>query len=376
MKKIGVLNFQYSDHNYGAVLQAVALEHVLRKLDNNVEHINYIPLSTNKKTAKNYVIKLIDGLGLKRIIFKILKRKFIIKRKVSNAEVFECFRVKYLTRTPVYHSIEELANIAGKYDAVVVGSDQVWRPRMYTNINELGIYFLSFLEDKTKRISYAASFGVDHWEYSKEENITQLATKYLKKFTCISVRENTGVDICKNVFNVNACHVLDPTLLIGKDFFYEIIRQKKAKENNLINYYKLDLSESFLSGLEYLSQLSGFQTQNIYYKKNKDNSYEYYPVEEWLQMINDSSLIITDSFHCVCFSILFNKNFYCCLNSERGASRLESLLNELDLSDRLVRDDELKTISMSNKIDYSKVENILERKRMSSLDYILTAIKG
>lgn len=374
--KIGVLNFQYSDHNYGAVLQAAALENVIREYDCDVEHINFIPLIKKNRTLKQKIISILEVLKLKNVILKIMHKKVIIKNTVRGSEVFELFRDKYIFRTKKYHTIDDLKEVSSKYDIVIVGSDQVWRPRMYSELSELQIYFLSFASNETKKISYAASFGVDQWEYDKKDDVTIYAKDQLEKFDSISVRENTGVEICKTLFNIDATHVLDPTLLIGRTYFDNIINMEDKKENRTISYYKLDLSELFLSGVKHITHMLNIQSVNIYYKKLEDNKYEYYPVNEWLSMIRNSSLIITDSFHCVCFAILFNKNFYCCINKDRGASRLESLLGELDLNDRLITEDDLTKIKAFEDIDYKKVNPILDAKRSVSRDFLLHAIKG
>ncbi|MCZ8652357.1 polysaccharide pyruvyl transferase family protein [Escherichia albertii] len=376
MKKIGVLNFQYSDHNYGAVLQAVALENVLKQLGKNAEHINFIPRKKSNKNIKQLVIEFLASIGLKSLIYRVFNKKVIIKNKVEGSEIFEDFRNKYLNRTKAFHSLNELMEVEDSYNSVIVGSDQVWRPKMYSNLTEIEIYFLSFISQKTKKISYAASFGVDRWEYDKNDNVTHKAQKYLNKFNSISVREKSGVEICGNVFDIRAEHVLDPTLLIGRDFFDNLIKDKQPLVKKTISYYKLDLCESFLAGIEHLANLTGYEPNNIYYKQLDNGSYEYYPVLDWLSMINSSSIIITDSFHCVCFSILFNKNFYCCLNKERGASRLESLLNELGLEDRLISEEELSRIYTIDEINYSPVEDMLNRRRKQSMEFLVSAIDG
>ncbi|EFF0784929.1 polysaccharide pyruvyl transferase family protein [Escherichia albertii] len=376
MKKIGVLNFQYSDHNYGAVLQAVALENVLKQLGKNAEHINFIPRKKSNKNIKQLVIEFLASIGLKSLIYRVFNKKVIIKNKVEGSEIFEDFRNKYLNRTKAFHSLNELMEVEDSYNSVIVGSDQVWRPKMYSNLTEIEIYFLSFISQNTKKISYAASFGVDRWEYDKNDNVTHKAQKYLNKFNSISVREKSGVEICGNVFDIRAEHVLDPTLLIGRDFFDNLIKDKQPLVKKTISYYKLDLCESFLAGIEHLANLTGYEPNNIYYKQLDNGSYEYYPVLDWLSMINSSSIIITDSFHCVCFSILFNKNFYCCLNKERGASRLESLLNELGLEDRLISEEELSRIYTIDEINYSPVEDMLNRRRKQSMEFLVSAIDG
>lgn len=373
MKKIGILNFHYSNHNYGAVLQAAALAHKLSQLGYEAEHIDYIP--KKKKNIKDEIkiaISLsMDFLHLKKLVCKILGKKYILKNEIKNEHVFEEFRAKWLKRgEDIFTNPTSLNAISDKYDAIIVGSDQVWRPKLFVNINDYYAYFLGFSSKKTKKISYAASFGVDDWEFKNDIDFTLKIKKLIKRFHSISVREDSGVQICEKYFDIVAQHVLDPTLMVGRGFFDSIIGNEAIKNNKKISYYKLDPDINFLERIKKISLCAGLESENIYYQ-DRLGMLTYNPVPEWLRKIRDSELIITDSFHCVCFAIIFNKEFYCCVNHDRGISRLESMLSILGLESRLIEDDMLDdSLFNKSKIDYEVINKKLNKLRETSCLYL------
>lgn len=371
--KIGILNFQYSDHNYGAVLQASALESVVNGLGYNAQHIDYIPYDKNQ--IKNKI-----KYGFLGHIIKFFLGKSNLFSYTMNNNVFEEFRQKWITRTTdVYLNSSDLTKIASNYAGLIVGSDQVWRYSMFFSEHDYHAYFLQFASDSTIKISYAASFGVDHWEKNDDPIITNSIKSYLSKFDAISVREDSGVKICNDIFSVNSTHVLDPTLLAGKEFFDKIISSSSiASSNNqrkpTIVYYKLDITKDFKNKLKKISNTLNIQTKNIYYSEGIFYN-KYINVTSWLEQIKNSTLVITDSFHCVCFSIIFNKNFVCIKNKNRGESRLFSLLGSLGLTDRFITEDELDTcLENIQDIDYTKINTIIEEQRKNSLTFLINAL--
>ncbi|EPZ8358848.1 polysaccharide pyruvyl transferase family protein [Enterobacter hormaechei] len=376
IQKIGIINFQYSDHNYGAVLQAAALEKVLERKGFSVKHIDFI--STPEKIISPIVIakKILKRIGLTTIIKKILGRKILIKHDVSNQEAFENFRKRWINRTKRFDTFESLKNEPLDFDAVIVGSDQVWRPTMYNRRNDYKVYFLSFLKKGCKKISYAASFGVDYWEV-KDEIVTSEIADMVRGFDAISVREKSGISICKNIFLADSTHVLDPTLLAGKGIFDEIIASYNEIDVTCkqIVYYKLDVDDIFLSNIQQFSAYKNKKVTNIYYNK-VETGYAYYSVGQWLSNIRESEIVITDSFHCVCFCILFHKDFICCINESRGLSRLKSLLMMLGIEDRICSsdDDFINKYNNLRPIDYSVVDNILLKQRILSEEFLMNSL--
>jgi hypothetical protein len=369
-KNIGILNFQHTQGNYGAVLQASAIEHMVRELGYNVEHIKFLPKIklTAYKKSRGFIGRVIRKAGFGKYLN--------LYPFVRNVEVFEDFRCSYLNRTDKsFSNHADLIEIKDVYDAVIVGSDQVWRPE-YT-IEQPLAFFLSFVGDNCKRISYAASFGLDTWVYNDEEFVSSVK-KEIKKFSAISVRESTGVDICNNIFGVDALHVLDPTLLVGREFFDGII--DKDIPNTLalgVVYYVLDVSDVFIQQVTDIGKRLNVPVNNIFHKEI-NGKLSFNSVPEWLAELRASKLIITDSFHCVCFAILFEKQFIYSANQARGMTRLESLLGILGLEDRISRD--INQLSdgafIESNIDYSKVSRNLNKLRKPSLKFLEDALNS
>jgi len=368
LKKIGIINYHYSNHNYGAVLQAAALHYyVNNELGYKSEHINFMPKGVKAQwhtKLKSHIKAALMELGL--------KEKKITHNSFVNPEIFQDFRNKWLpTSAKTFHTFDELSEADLNYSHVIVGSDQVWRPS-YSGNSSL-VYFLAFLNVGVKKISYAASFGNDFWELNKEDTVKIAAE--IKSFGAISVREKSAVDICRNTFGVNAEHVLDPTLLVGRDFFDGIIGDKSESAAADVVYYKLDIDSDFEEFIHTAATTLKFTEKNIYYS-SKGRSHYYRPVDSWLQNIKDSKLVITDSFHCVCFALLFEVPFVYYPNDNRGLTRLESLLSLLDLTHHIYRGD-VDPVELTQelmRIDYALVNKKLARLRGSSAKFLADAL--
>lgn len=306
--KVGILNFQYSEHNYGAVLQAAALEYTLKKLGYNAEHINFIPMS-----------KISFKGRLKKILIKIKVISPRNKGKYQDGIVFEDFRNKFLTRSVKVETEKQFRKLSGSYDAIVVGSDQVWRPKMAA---KPAVFFLKYVPKHVERIAYAVSFGVAQWELGEYDSITKMAKKEIKKFKAISCRESSGLDICNDVFGVSGVHVLDPLLLVDDEFIEKVIENAKPSTSKLV-YYKLGADEEFKKVLVGLERNYNTKAKNIYTRDDGSNKYE--TVYQWMRNIYDCDVVITDSFHCICLGLRFGKEVVYYPNPERGQARLDDL---------------------------------------------------
>lgn len=335
--KIGILNLQHT-YNYGAVLQAYALETIINSLGHDAQTIDYRP-----------------NQGIKQ------KTKSIIKNIANMGDVFEDFRKSRMNRSEKTKDLN--SDFLSNFSSVVVGSDQVWRPR-FTQPNALS-YFLNNAGENCNRISYAASFGVDEWEHNFSDGLlTKNIISEISKFKAVSVRESSGLEICRATFNINAEHVLDPTLLAGIDIFNEVADSSKDKRSTDLIVYKLDASESFTTAVNEFSKKNKYSMENIY------NIYKYIEVETWVKKIRDAKFIITDSYHGVCFCIMFNKNFVCVVNETRGKARLESLLDSLGLSDRLVSSLSDFDLESMIDIDYEFPNKKLEELKAYSKEFL------
>lgn len=371
--KIGILNMQYSRHNYGALLQAAALEKCIRSILPNatVEHIDARPVSM-KKPSMTIRLKAL----LRRYIGGLIGRAPKLPQ-AGNYEVFSDFREQTLQLTS--KSYFDYADVLGEnwdYDLVIVGSDQVFRIKFIKS--RAGIFFLRFLPDSCKRIAYAASFGVDEWEGADDPDFTNVIGEDLRKFDAISVRESSGVDICRNTFGLKAQHVLDPTLLIGRAYFDTII-EDAAIQVSAPNWSMHCISEDapFISEVPSLARKFNKSLKDIYYKRIQHwplpSRSIFSSVPEWLTYIRDTKeLVFTDSFHGVCFCILFEKEFLVFTSDRKGPGRISSLLAMLGLEDRICSSEEvlLNAINGAASIDYPTVRSRLVRQRQSSCTFL------
>ena len=202
-------------------------------------------------------------------------------------------------------------------DIVIVGSDQVWRPKYNYIIEDM---YLKFAEGLSiKRIAFAASFGVDNWEYTPKQ--TRECSKLAKKFDAISVREESGVKLCREHLGVDATLVLDPTLLLTKEDYLPICEEVPVCSEKYLAVYVLDENAEVAATYENEAAARGLTVKKFHADSNSTLT-----VPEWLAMFRDASYVVTDSFHGTVFSIIFGKDFKCIYNKSRGSARFESLL--------------------------------------------------
>ena len=227
--KIAILT-QPLKSNYGGLLQAYALQKSLSKLGHDATTVNrfFLP-KTKLKVLENFIkrVLLVYIKGRKDIeVFPLQPSK---KEQEIMATNTSAFIKNNIALTKTISSTVELEEMIEEYDAFVVGSDQVWRPKYSPSIYN---YFLDFIEKdnpkKVKKLSYAASFGVDSWEFTPEE--TSKCSSLIKNFDAVSVREDSGVALCKTYLGATATHVLDPTLLLSKEDYLKLIEKYKNRK--------------------------------------------------------------------------------------------------------------------------------------------------
>lgn len=346
MKRIGILTYHYPEsRNYGAILQAYSTLTFLKGL--------------------GYDTKIID--------YKKMKKEEREKLK-EESKNFQEFSDKFLELTELCETKKELKKLNDKIDIFLVGSDQVWRAGKLRFSPE---YFFNFVEKNKRKISYAASFGLNKWN----GNIlsTFIVKKLIKKFDFISVREESGKDICKDIFGVESSCVLDPTLILPKENYYKIIEtctRSIELENNYIAYMILDENSLVKEYSEKIANDLNCNLKHIKGEKSRGNIFKYSKVEEWLSYIKNAELVITDSFHCVAFSIIFNKKFIVLANPARGIARLENLLKLVGLENRLFVkiEDIFRNKILTENIDYEEVEKKLSVHREYSVNFLKKAL--
>ena len=355
--KIGIVT-QPLHNNYGGLLQNFALQQVLKRLGHEPKTIDFV----GRISFTRYLLST-----CKQLLISVLKcRRPQIMPYVAiptfRNPIMADFVNNHIDRTRIVHSYAKEIINEEHFDAVITGSDQVWRPIYNRYIEDM---YLKFVPDSIKKIAYAASFGVDTWEYNSRQ--TRRCSKYAKRLNAISVRESTGVALCKDYLGVDATCVLDPTILAGADAYKPLLKEKKGPD--YLFAYILDITPEKQAYVESMAKSKGLEAIIKSADKNATLS-----VEDWLSMIANSSMVVTDSFHGTVFSILFHKEFYSIVNVERGGTRFSSLLSPLGLEHRMGDASQLQSLETSP-IDWKRVDHILDKQRQDSMNFLTSALK-
>lgn len=369
--KAGILTF-HNANNYGAVLQAYALQQKL--IDNNVDAkiIDY----RLKEIDKEYQLFRVD------LVKKMLKENkyleaakillynfFTLKSRIKKKARFNEFSKKNLKLTDRCRSYEDIDLL--NYDAYICGSDQIWNSNITNKIND--VYFCAFNEDRNvKKIAYAASMGKNN--YSKDEE--KYFKENLKNLTHIGVREIQLKEYTKNFTDKKVVQVLDPTLLLKGDVWKKVSKEYKIDKKYLL-IYSLEINNKILEAAELIANEYDLQIVIIGNKSVKKER-KYITLDdigpaEFLGVFENCEYVITNSFHGTCFSIINKKKFYTIPHSSAGA-RMISLLKTIGIEKRLITD--ISEIDLKDTIDYLKVNKKLEIERQQSLQFLNNALFG
>lgn len=347
MKKIGITTF-YNAINYGAFLQCFALQELLNE-KYDVHIIDY----KNKKITKDY--KLIKTNNIKRTLksFFFIISNIIKKRKYSN-----CIR-KFIKLSP----------IDDNYDVVIAGSDQIWNIELTGGVDEI---FTLRKYKGIKKISYASSIGNENL-IQKEANVYR---NIIENIDYVSVREDSAKEELNKISEKNVVVTLDPTLTLSKEKWDKYTTESRIKEKYIFSYFVGVCQENY-DALEKVSNKLGLKvlsySENPKEKNKLKNCYADDPFE-FITKIKYSDFVFTSSFHGTVFSIIFNKKFVCMLPKNKS-NRILNLLEKLGLEDRIVRNiEDVVNFNYNKEIDYSKVNEKLEKLRTESINWLETAI--
>ena len=349
VKKIGTITFHRAD-NYGAVLQAYALQQALLAMGADTEIIDY----DAPYISKGY--KAIQTGSLKAFIKSLL----IYGTVSAKRKAFNRFREKFFRLSPPVTKVK-LPEMAKKYDAVITGSDQVWNAPL---TNKDGAYFLDFVE-LGKRYSYAASFGIskipsDDVGFYKEK---------LKDFHHYSTREETGARLLKELVNKDAVVDLDPVFLPSIDQWKKMIHP--VKRNPYIFIYLpaphcIPLAQKLAKERNLDIVYIAYDKSILHPEKNVGDTIIAASPDDFLSLIYNASCVVTGSFHATVFSAIFHKEFYAEAPARVG-SRITDVLHTLCLEDRLIINDELK---VRKPIDWKAVDERVKERRELSLKHL------
>lgn len=321
--------------NYGAVLQTYALQQFLKENKHETEVLNYVPKRILYRSYLGYI---------KRKQFDILKRisqtkKFIKNEiKVSNQE---------------YHNHFELEQSITYYNAFICGSDQIWCEWFIKNAEKKDCfsYYLDFVGDKSKKIAYAVSFGSVSISNDSVKNIM----RYGQEFDWIGVREKEGQQLLKKI-GIKSKLVCDPVFLISREKFNELADKCTIKEQKAFVFI---LKNNKQLAVKLIKEV---EKKDSYCTKTKS-------VYEWLAVIKKSSIVVTDSFHCMAFCLIFHTPFWVVPTGNHGFDdRIQTLLEIVNLGTRkcsYIRNDLENT-----DIDWSEVDDLLKKYTDKSRYYL------
>jgi hypothetical protein len=354
-------------YNFGATLQAYALSKYLSDKGHDVEIIDYKPdyltfdlWAIGKKWNKNVFLKIAY------FIFVVPRRLSMKKRR----EKFDKFKINKLNITPEkYVSFSELKDSPPKADVFFAGSDQIWNPLLPNGKDPS--FFLDFIEGNSLRASYAASFSVKEIPIELKETIKN----NLLKFDFISIREPSALPILDDLKIKNAEVVVDPVFLLDSQEWNEIaslpINEKyilvyDQENNKLLKEIALKLKKEFdikIIAIETLYPMSFANT------RIRDAG-----PEDFLGLIKNCEICLTNSFHCISFSLIFKKSFYLFKRTHLDVnSRMTDLLEYLNLADRIINENN-NNVNLSV-IKYQNIQELLNKRILSSKDYIKNVIE-
>lgn len=355
MKRVLILTLRQG-LNYGGMLQAYALQKRINGLGFDAE-------STYTHGAlRRRIIKALPGMkwAISKIKGKAKSDKVVTTRYTRKFVENNIKLVGY--RDAVQKSHRE------EYDAYVVGSDQVWRkPYTYVPHN-----LFSFVRGDAIKISYAASFGRDDLDEYGDKLIAK-TKKLAQRFDAISVREDSGVDIAKKYWGVDAEHHVDPTLLVDADEYAELVKSDDLPlhdSDGELFAYVLDTAPGKQGVIDVTAKAMKLKSFTVV-DGDENSGKPMPPVTQWIKSFMDAKYVVTDSFHGTVFSIIFNKPFIAIGNKSRGLARFTSLLRKFELEDRLVFDaSEVTPELVRAKINWEKVNVTKTREQERSMKYL------
>lgn len=354
-KRVGIVTF-YLNHNYGTTLQCYALRKAVQKISDY--DVIVIP--------HTFVNKIVNGFGEEylRIQYDERIKKFdsFLKEEIGcNLE-----HIEHLTDKNV-----------PKCDYYIAGSDVIWNTAA-TNSDEN--FFLDFTAKMdVVNIAYAPSLGTNDVSILNEK----LFSKHIDRFDFLSVREKESIDFIKKYTSKDVISVLDPTLLLDREDYLKLIEGEESKTDRkfILLYLVYDNSENIPKILDYANRISlekGYQIVHFIYNipnyifEDRGKSFAFSGPKEFLWYINNAEIVLTNSFHGIAFSIIFQKPFYV-ITRENARGKIYNILNELGLSERLFGN-EIDIDTMLFSLDYENVNTKLNCLKSSSYNFLKKAL--
>ena len=367
MKKIALMTWHHTE-NYGTAFQAYALKILIEKQGCSVDLIDYRRLNDAPLDLPRFSQRILYFFHcFIAFLFKEKNRRFIFEK-----EVFGRFYEDNFTYTKRCLYNQDFADLNSHYDGFVCGSDQIWGPSWYD-----GRFFLDFVNNPQKLISYAPSLGVP---VIRHPQIREQMKKLINRFPHISLREKTGCDEIKNLIQrEDVYNVLDPVLMIDSDYWQTLEEPFECDRKYALIFFLANNKRNILKSVNAAKEKNLFPIV-LHCTQTNDTPFANTPgltPGQLLYCVRNSSLVCTDSFHVVVLSILYHKQFLSFKkqvgrNSESQYKRITDLINRLNIEGGVFVDD----ASFNQTIDYNNVDSVLEKQRLDSLIYLKTALNS
>lgn len=363
---VGIITLSNSTHfNYGGILQNYALTIFLNEIS-EAEAIH-----CDASSILGYLkVVLLKKLG---ILIEPAKRKVTLlnKHQMNRSAAFQHFIDEEIApRKYPFYTNKIYRQIDNRYSMFVVGSDQVWNPYMTMSKQGVTKYFLKFT-DRKKRMSYAASFGISEIP----EKYVSMYKEGLSGFEHISVRESSAVDIISNLTGQNAIHVIDPVFLLSSEQWEKIAQKGKKYTNDkyILRYFLGENNELYETKIRSIAKKKNLKIIDLF--DTASTVCETGP-KEFVRLIKESELVITDSFHATAFSIIFEKQFIALkrvrLDGQDMWTRISSLLEMFEIDENLVSGESIEEIDYKNR----NTSGIIQQKREEAMAFLLPAMSN
>ena len=334
IKNVNIINYWHTQ--YGGIITAYALQEIVKELGYNCKLIN-----------------------------NMLNWESQVQKKSFN----KIFEEKYLSVTPRITPEYNLENLNENANIFITGSDQVFRTKYITHL--ISQYLLTFTSPDKKRIAFSASFGVGKEQFLKEtsEKDMEIMKEALQSFDYVSVREKSGVEMCQNLFDVNAEWIIDPVFILNRQKYENLALKSNKDYKNKIVSYVLRPNKEYKKAYNYLEKKYNTKVEPI--------AYTNIIVEDWLNAIKNSNLLLTDSFHGVCFAILFSKPFICISQDINGKARLDSIFEMLGIENQsIISPAEVCTKDCIFNINYNCVNQKIEEEAKKGIDILKKVLES
>lgn len=379
MKKTGLVSV--SIHNYGSLLQTYAMQKTLDNMgiENDIILFKSDPLKQLYRIFNVPFMKMKLKLYQRKMITKLFHKEIYHGSAVRD-RAFMDFKANYCRFTQKITDRSDLMKMGEDYRAFVLGSDQVWNP---ANL-EMDFYTLNFVPEKKTKVAYAPSFGVSEIPVNQQEK----TKAYLNRIQYISVREVAGAEIVKELTGRDVPVVCDPTALLTREQWDELKSDKKYVDGKYIFCYFLGANPAHREFANRVKELTGYQIVALQhideFVKNDLTFGDVTPYDvgpqDFVNLLSNAEIVLTDSFHGTMFSIYYHKNFYTFSRFIEGKkestnSRIVSILSLMGLLDRKLSATEDATKCLNKTIDWENVQKKLDRFREMSYKWLVDALK-